>query len=134
MHRTRHIRRPITAGLALVGVSLLMLWTLEVDTGYLLIGLALAILGAGASIANVPRTDLLFRSVRRDRAGVAAGLNGSSFLLGGALGNVAVTAMIATSSATTWQAQLVSGGMTPEQAATVYEDVQRAVFIATAHP
>jgi DHA2 family multidrug resistance protein-like MFS transporter len=127
-------RRPITAGLALVAVSLLLLWTLEPDTGYLLIGLALAILGAGASIANVPRTDLLFRSVRRDRAGVAAGLNGSAFLLGGALGNVAVTAMIAVSSAGTWQAHMVDAGMTPEQAAAVYQGAQRAVFLATAHP
>ena len=32
-----------------------MFWTLEADTDYLLIGIALAILGAGASIANVPR-------------------------------------------------------------------------------
>ncbi len=130
----RVFRRPIAGGLALVTVSLLLLWTLEPDTGYLLIGLALAILGAGASIANVPRTDLLFRSVRRERAGIAAGLNGSSFLLGGALGNVAVTAMIATSSTATWQAQLVDGGMQPDQAASVIQGAQRAVFLATAHP
>lgn len=127
-------RRPIAGGLALVTVSLLVLWTLETDTDYLLIGLALAILGTGASIANVPRTDLLFRSVRKDRAGVAAGLNGSAFLLGGALGNVAVTAMIAVSGATAWQTQLVDAGMTPDEAAAVYQGAQRAVFLATAHP
>ena len=111
-----------------------MFWTLEADTDYLLIGIALAILGAGASIANVPRTDLLFRSVRMDRVGVAAGLNGSSLLLGSALGSVAVTAMIATSSATAWQAQMVDGGATPDEAAATYEAAQRAVFLATAHP
>jgi DHA2 family multidrug resistance protein-like MFS transporter len=130
----RVFRRPITAGLALVAISMLMLATLEMDTDYLLIGVALAILGAGASIANVPRTDLLFRSVRRDRAGVAAGLNGSAFLLGGALGNVAITAMIATSSATTWQAQMVDSGATPDEAAAAYEAAERALFLATAHP
>ena len=127
-------RRPIAGGLALVTVALLLFATLQVDTDYLVIGLALAFLGAGASLANVPRTDLLFRSVRRERAGVAAGLNGSAFLLGGALGNVAVTALIATSSADTWQAQLVAAGMSPEQAATAFAEAQRAVFLATAHP
>jgi DHA2 family multidrug resistance protein-like MFS transporter len=130
----RVFRGPITAGVALIVVSLLMLGTLEMETGYLLIGAALAILGAGASIANVPRTDLLFRSVRGERVGIAAGLNGSSFLLGGALGNVAITAMIATSSATEWQVQLVDGGMTPEEAAAAYESAQRSLFLATAHP
>lgn len=127
-------RRPITAGLVLLAISLVMLWTLEPDTGYLLIGIALAILGAGASIANVPRTDLLFRAVRPERVGIAAGLNGSAFLLGGALGNTAVTAMIAVSGATTWEAQLVAGGLTPEQAAAASEGAQRAIFLATAHP
>jgi DHA2 family multidrug resistance protein-like MFS transporter len=127
-------RKLIAGGLVLLGLSLLMLWMLEEDTGYLLIGIALTILGAGASIANVPRTNLLFQSVRADRIGVAAGLNGSSFLLGGALGNTAVTAMIAVSSAGAAQAQMVDAGMSPEEAAAVYEAAQRAVFLATAHP
>ena len=127
-------RRPITAGLVLVTVSLLLFSLLETDTAYLLIGVALAILGTGASIANVPRTDLLFRSVRSDRVGVAAGLNGSSFLLGGALGNVAVTAVIAVSSAAVWQSDLVAGGMTEDQAAAVYDAAQRATFLFTANP
>lgn len=130
----RVFRRPIAGGLALVAVALLIFATLQVDTEYLVIGTALAILGLGASVANVPRTDLLFRSVSRDRVGVAAGLNGSSFLLGEALGNVSVTTMIALSSAAAWQAQLVDGGMTPDQAVGAYEAAQRALFLVTAHP
>ena len=127
-------RRPITAGLVLVTVSLLLFSLLEIDTAYLPIGVALAILGTGASVANVPRTDLLFRSVRSDRVGVAAGLNGSSFLLGGALGNVAVTAVIAASSAAVWQSDLVASGMTEDQAAAAFDAAQRATFLATANP
>ena len=42
--------------------------------------------------------------------------------------------MIATSSTATWQAQLVDGGMQPDQAASVIQGAQRAVFLATAHP
>lgn len=127
-------RRPIALGMLLVSLSALMLGLLQVDSGYLLIGVALALLGAGASIANVPRTDLLFRSVRADRVGVAAGLNGSAFLLGEALGNVLVTVMIAATSATAWQQRLVSAGMTPDQAAATYESAQRAIFLESAHP
>src|SRR4029453_2682404 len=117
----RPLRRLIVFGLILVGFSTFLLGVLQVDSGYLLIGVALALLGAGASIANVPRTDLLFRSVRADRVGVAAGLNGSSFLLGGALGNVSVTVMIAATTAATWQQRLLDSGMTQDQAATAYE-------------
>jgi DHA2 family multidrug resistance protein-like MFS transporter len=127
-------RRPIVLGLGLVTAALSLLGMLQVDSGYLVIGVALALLGTGASMANVPRTDLLFRSVRADRVGVSAGLNGSGALLGEALGNIAVTTMIALSGASAWQAQLVEAGMTPDQAGAAYETAQRAVFLETAHP
>ena len=130
----RVFRRPIVLGLILVSLSAFLLGLLRVDSGYLFIGIALGLLGAGASIANVPRTDLLFRSVRADRVGVAAGLNGSAFLLGEALGNISVTVMIAATSAAAWQQRLVDGGMTPAQASAAYESAQRAVFLETAHP
>jgi MFS family permease len=127
-------RRPIVLGLGLVAAAVLLLSTLAIDSAYLPIGIALTLLGAGASTANVPRTDLLFRSVRADRVGVAAGLNGSCSLLGEALGNVAVTTMIALSGAAAWQARLVDAGMTQEQATSAYASAQRAIFLATAHP
>jgi MFS family permease len=127
-------RRPIVLGLGLVAAALLLLSILSIDSAYLPIGVALMLLGTGASTANVPRTDLLFRSVRHDRVGVSAGLNGSCSLLGEALGNVAVTTMIALSGASAWQARLVESGMTQEQATSAYETAQRAIFLATAHP
>jgi MFS family permease len=127
-------RRPIAAGLGLAAGAVLLMSTLQIDSPYLPIGVALTLLGVGASTANVPRTDLLFRSVRADRVGISAGLNGSCSLLGEALGNVAVTAMIALSGASAWQARLVDAGMTQEQATSAYESAQRAIFLATAHP
>ena len=130
----RVFRRPIAVGFALVSISAFLMGLLKEDSGYLLIGTALGLLGTGAAIANVPRTDLLFRSVRDDRVGVAAGLNGSSFLLGEALGNVAVTTMIALTGAVAWQQQLVQSGMTADEAASAYRTVQQAAFLATAHP
>jgi DHA2 family multidrug resistance protein-like MFS transporter len=130
----RVFRRPVTLGFALVSLSALLMAALQVDSGYAIIGTALALLGVGAAIANVPRTDLLFRAIRHDRVGIAAGLNGSSFLLGESLGNIAVTAMIAMTSAVAWQQRLVDGGMTPDQAATTYDAATRAIFLTTAHP
>jgi hypothetical protein len=127
-------RRPIVIGLGLVAAAVLLMSSLDVDSAYLPIAIALTLLGVGASAANVPRTDLLFRSVRTERVGVSAGLNGSCSLLGEALGNVAVTTMIALSGAAAWQAGLIEAGMTPEQATSAYEDAQRAIFLATAHP
>ena len=46
----------LAAGFATTPVSLLLFSTLQVDTEYVVIGTALAILGLGASVANVPRT------------------------------------------------------------------------------
>lgn len=130
----RLFRRPMVAGLLLVALSDLLFATLDTGTGYPIIGVALGFLGVGAAVANVPRTDLLFRSVRDDRVGVAAGLNGSSFLLGEALGNIAVTAMIALTAAAGWQATMVSAGMSEQAAADAWATAQRALFLQTAHP
>jgi MFS transporter, DHA2 family, multidrug resistance protein len=130
----RVFRRPMAVGFAVVSASAMLMGALQEDSGYLLVGTALGLLGAGAGIANVPRTDLLFRAVRQDRIGIAAGLNGSSFLLGEALGNISVTVMIALTSAVAWQQRLVDAGMTTTQAEEAYEAAQRAVFLATAHP
>lgn len=130
----RLFRRPMVAGLLLVALSDVVFATLHTGADYPVIGIALGLLGVGAAIANVPRTDLLFRSVRADRVGVAAGLNGSSFLLGEALGNIAVTAMIALTSAAGWQATLVSAGMSEQAAEEAWATAQRALFLHSAHP
>jgi hypothetical protein len=55
-------RRPIVLGLGLVTAALLLLSTLSVDSEYLPIGVALVLLGTGASTANVPRTCCSARS------------------------------------------------------------------------
>ena len=126
--------RPIALGFAMITASVLLMAALREDTGYLVIGTALGLLGVGAGIANVPRTGLLFRSVKGDRFGIAAGLNGSAFLLGASLGSVAVTTMIALTSSAAWQQQLIDSGMTADQAAAAYHEAQLALYLATAHP
>lgn len=127
-------RKPMVAGLLMVALSDILFATLDRSVGYPVIGIALGLLGVGAAIANVPRTDLLFRSVRSDRVGVAAGLNGSSFLLGEALGNIAVSAMIGLTAAAGWQRTMVSAGMSEQAAADAWATTQRVLFLHTAHP
>jgi MFS family permease len=127
-------RTLIVGGLVLTGVSVLSLGLLKVDTPYLPIGLALAGLGAGASIANVPRTDLLFRSVRPALRGTAGGMNGGTFLLGEAMGNTVVTVLFATHLGSTWIDQLSVAGLSKDQATAVLDEAQVRVFLATSHP
>jgi hypothetical protein len=127
-------RTLIVGGLVLTGVSILSLGLLKIDTAYLPIGLALAGLGAGASIANVPRTDLLFRSVRPALRGTAGGMNGGTFLLGEAMGNTVVTVLFATYLGSTWIDQLSAEGLSEDQATAVLDEAQVRVFLATSHP
>jgi DHA2 family multidrug resistance protein-like MFS transporter len=130
----RLYRVPIALGLLTVALAIASFAAFDAETSYLIIGTAMVVLGVGASVANVPRTALLFSSIDRGRIGVAAGLNGSCVILGGSLGNVAVTAMVAQMSADSFQAKLVASGMSPEQAAAAYQDMQRILFVAYSPP
>ena len=88
------IRGLIFVGLLVAGISALAFGFLQPDTPDLPIGIALTGLGAGAAVANVPRTDLLFGAVRPSHRGTAAGFNGGAFILGEALGSSLVTVML----------------------------------------
>jgi DHA2 family multidrug resistance protein-like MFS transporter len=125
---------PIVAGLVLVALAMVVFASLRPDSGYPAVGLGLAMVGVGASVANVPRTDLLSRSVREGHTGVAAGLNGSCFLLGQALGAVCVTVTIAVSSASEWQARMIAEGLSADEAQRLYQTIERVIFVVTAHP
>jgi hypothetical protein len=127
-------RRPIVGGLLLVAAATVVFSTLRPESPYVVIGIGLVALAIGASFANVPRTDLLFRSVHDGRFGTVAGLNGSALLLGTALGNISATVAIAVSSAARWQDIMVGVGLSPEDAASLYAAAQRAIFLFTAHP
>ena len=127
-------RMPIAAGLLTLALAIASFATFRADTSYLFIGTALVVLGIGASVANVPRTALLFSSIERGRIGVAAGLNASCVVLGGALGNIAVTAMISLTTADSYRQVLIDAGMSPEQAAATFADLQYRIFVLTAPP
>jgi MFS transporter, DHA2 family, multidrug resistance protein len=130
----RLYRIPIAVGLLIVGLAIASFALFNAATSYLFIGTAMAVLGIGASVANVPRTALLFSSIDAGRIGVAAGLNGACVVLGGALGNVAVTTMITLTSVDTYTNLLEQHGLTADHAAAAIADAQLRLFVATAHP
>jgi len=72
----RHGSRGLaTAGLLISAVGLLGLSTVVATTPYWLLGLYMAIMGAGSGLFASPNTNAVMTSVRTERRGIAAGIN-----------------------------------------------------------
>lgn len=78
--------RVMAVGLAIVAAGFGLLTTLSVDTPYVTIAAAFAILGAGMSITAAPATSEIMSSVPLSKAGVGSAVNDTTRELGGALG------------------------------------------------
>lgn len=87
-------RSAVTAGLLLTGLSLIILTSLDVETGYGTLALALAGMGAGAGIAMTAASDSIMSTATAEQAGGAAGIEETSYELGGGL-SVAVLGSVA---------------------------------------
>jgi MFS family permease len=93
------IRAPLTAGLALAGVSLALFSRAPVDGSYLTDVLPpMVLLGIGAGIAFNPVLLAAMGDVEPQEAGLASGVVNTSFMMGGALG---LAVLVAISSART---------------------------------
>jgi hypothetical protein len=73
-------------GLGIVAAGFALLTTLSLDTPYLVIAGAFALLGAGMSITVAPATGEIMTSVPLSKAGVGSAVNDTTRELGGALG------------------------------------------------
>lgn len=78
--------RVMAAGLAVVAIGFALLTTVSLDTPYVVIGAAFAILGAGMSLTAAPATSEIMSSVPLSKAGVGSAVNDTTRELGGALG------------------------------------------------
>jgi EmrB/QacA subfamily drug resistance transporter len=87
-------RPPMTAGLALVAISLLWQSFLSTDTryGFLLPGFVL--MGIGISLVMAPMSTAAMNSVDRSKAGVASGILSMSRMVGGTLGVAVLGAFV----------------------------------------
>jgi MFS transporter, DHA2 family, integral membrane protein len=88
--------RVMAAGLGIVAVGFGVLTSLTVDTPYLVVGVAFAVLGAGMGITVAPATGEIMSSVPLSKAGVGSAVNDTTRELGGALG-IALLGSIANS-------------------------------------
>jgi EmrB/QacA subfamily drug resistance transporter len=108
------IRPPLTAGLAVAGVGLLLFVRAPVDGSFAVDVLpSMILLGFGAGTAFNPLLLAAMNDVAPEEAGLASGLVNTSFMMGGALG-LAVLASIADRRT----ASLQSSGDTLEEALT----------------
>ena len=106
------IRKPLTVGLGLAGVSLALFSQAPVDGSYVVHVLpGMVLLGIGAGIAFNPVLLAAMGDVEPHEAGLASGVVNTSFMMGGALGLAVLVAL------SDWRhADLVSGGTAPLEA------------------
>jgi EmrB/QacA subfamily drug resistance transporter len=88
--------RVMAAGLLIVAGGFAILSVVTPGTSYLLIALALAVLGAGMGVTAAPATGEIMSAVPLSKAGVGSAMNDTTRELGGALG-IAILGSIATS-------------------------------------
>jgi EmrB/QacA subfamily drug resistance transporter len=86
----------VAGGMVVTAAALLLLTQATVHSGYLLVGIMLALLGAGMGTAMSPATESIMGSLPLAKAGVGSAVNDTTRQIGGALG-VAVLGSITNS-------------------------------------
>ncbi len=79
-------RTVVSAGLALMGLGLLDLSGVQVDTGYPALALAVAIMGAGMGLVMAPASSTIMTTVPPHQAGAGSAVNDTIREVGGTLG------------------------------------------------
>jgi EmrB/QacA subfamily drug resistance transporter len=89
-------KRVVVAGLVIFATGLVVASTTTVASGYMRLGVAMLLMGAGLGLASAPATDSIMGSLPRNRAGVGSAVNDTAREVGGALG-VAIVGSITSS-------------------------------------
>ena len=84
----------ITAGMALVAISLFWQSRLEVDTSYVFLLPAFMIMGVGMGLTMSPMSTAAMNAVDRTKAGVASGTLSMSRMVGGTFGVAVLGALV----------------------------------------
>jgi len=122
----------MAAGFTLVGAGFGVLATVSPDTPYLVLALALALLGAGMSLTAAPATGSIMSAVPPGKAGVGSAVNDTTREVGGALG----IAVLGSLSSAAYRSNLDLSGLSlpPQVAEAAKESVGAANFIASGIP
>jgi EmrB/QacA subfamily drug resistance transporter len=86
----------ITGGFALIVAGFVLMATVDADTPYAVIAVALMLIGAGMGMTAAPATGSIMEAVPLNKAGVGSAVNDTTREVGGALG-IAVLGSIANS-------------------------------------
>lgn len=87
------IRILLSAGLALIGVALILMGLLDADSTYIEVAFALSIAGIGVGICTAPATHAIVTNTPEDQLGVASAVNDATREIGAAIG-VAITGSV----------------------------------------
>ncbi|MGI8686125.1 MAG: MFS transporter [Acidimicrobiales bacterium] len=122
----------MAAGFALVGAGFAVLAVVSPDTPYLVLALALVLLGAGMSLTAAPATGSIMSAVPPAKAGVGSAVNDTTREVGGALG----IAVLGSLSSAAYRSSLDLSGLSlpPQVAEAAKESVGAATFIAAGMP
>lgn len=114
LQRSLGTRAAVSAGLALLTVSLVWLASVSATTPYAVVALALAACGAGVGAAMAPAMDAVLGELADGEAGVGAAINNTLRQVGGALG----VAFLGSLLSAVYRAQLPAGPAEPIGPAT----------------
>jgi EmrB/QacA subfamily drug resistance transporter len=106
------MRFVMPAGIALMGGGLLDLSTAGVHTSYLVLAVAVAIMGAGMGLVMAPASSMIMALVPGRHAGAGSAINDTVREVGGALG-IAVIGSIASGSYTSHLRTVLTGAHVP---------------------
>jgi hypothetical protein len=111
-------RLVIPAGMALMGLGLLDLSTVQVHTSYLPIAVAVAVMGAGMGLVMAPASTTIMATVPGHQAGAGSAINDTIREVGGALG-IAVIGSIASGAYSSRLSGVLQAAHTPAPVAHV---------------
>jgi predicted MFS family arabinose efflux permease len=129
-------RLPMTAGMALYGVAMLVMSSLDETAGFWNIAPWLFVGGAGFGLIVAPMTEAILASVDVDKAGVASGVMQVFRQLGGSLGVAIMGAILAgqlhglTPGAPSYRSDYVSAWQTMALVAGIISFVSAAIAFA----
>jgi nitrate/nitrite transporter NarK len=122
--------RTIAYGFAIVGIGMVLMGLIGVDTPYLVLVVAMVLLSSGMAIVAAPATSGIMNAVPMSKAGVGSAVNDTTRELGGALG-IAVFGSIV-NSAFRSNIDLDGLGLSPSEVAEAEESIGAAAQTAEA--
>ncbi|MFI5495052.1 MFS transporter [Actinoplanes sp. NPDC051859] len=128
--RRTSVRTVLGSGMALTGLSMAALSTINPATPYALLGVALFLMGAGMGLAFTVASDVILTVVPERQAGAASAVSETAYELGMALG-IATLGTVVTG---VYRDVTLPAGIPTELAATAQDSLAGAAQVAGALP